>query len=257
MTSNAGKRLDTHKKYLKISRKGISKALEPLYVYFLRGSEKVCKVFDTDITASAMGVSSIEVANITQDDYDKLYKVLFSYFTLILSGENLPETYEYRIQTTKNLVGGEYQTYLLDKVGEIYGNKKGIELWLALSAETTILIQDILRLNNLKLEEFKTFIMGVAVKDIGVNAANRKSKSGCYIATEIYGNYDSSEVIVLRNYRDLILHNSALGRTFIRIYYKLSPLIVKTNLLKYWFRRPIRFILNSIVNFLKTNYPQL
>ena len=52
-------------------------------------------------------------------------------------------------------------------------------------------------------------------------------KSGCYIATAIYGSYDCPQVCTLRRYRDDVLAESALGRLFIRIYYKLSPKLVK------------------------------
>lgn len=52
-------------------------------------------------------------------------------------------------------------------------------------------------------------------------------KSGCYIATAIYGSYDCPQICTLRRYRDDVLAESALGRLFIRIYYKLSPKLVK------------------------------
>ena len=52
-------------------------------------------------------------------------------------------------------------------------------------------------------------------------------KSGCYIATAVYGAYDCPQVCTLRRYRDDVLAESALGRLFIRIYYKFSPKLVK------------------------------
>lgn len=50
---------------------------------------------------------------------------------------------------------------------------------------------------------------------------------GCYIATSVYGSYECPEVWTLRRYRDSILYKSILGRLFIKIYYKISPLLVK------------------------------
>lgn len=52
-------------------------------------------------------------------------------------------------------------------------------------------------------------------------------QSGCYIATCVYGSYDCPEVWVLRRYRDYKLHNTWLGRWFIRCYYAISPKMVK------------------------------
>ena len=56
--------------------------------------------------------------------------------------------------------------------------------------------------------------------------ANNK-KEGCYIATFVYGGYDTKEVIVLRTFRDNVLKKSYIGNQFIRIYYYLSPSLIK------------------------------
>ena len=47
--------------------------------------------------------------------------------------------------------------------------------------------------------------------------------SGCFIATACYGNYNSSEVLILRKYRDERLLNFTLGKLFVRFYYLISP----------------------------------
>ena len=47
-------------------------------------------------------------------------------------------------------------------------------------------------------------------------------KSGCFIATAACG-VNSPEVMTLRHFRDDVLLNSALGRLFVRTYYRLSP----------------------------------
>lgn len=50
--------------------------------------------------------------------------------------------------------------------------------------------------------------------------------SGCYIATCVYGSYDSPPVWTLRRYRDNVLAESWYGRAFIRVYYAISPKLV-------------------------------
>jgi len=54
----------------------------------------------------------------------------------------------------------------------------------------------------------------------------KKKREGCYIATMIYGDYNSEEVKVLRNYRDNKLAKNYFGKTFIALYYFISPLMV-------------------------------
>ncbi len=53
-----------------------------------------------------------------------------------------------------------------------------------------------------------------------------KSKS-CYIATMVYEDINHPKVQILRNYRDRCLRKNLFGRIFIRIYYTLSPNMVK------------------------------
>ena len=50
-----------------------------------------------------------------------------------------------------------------------------------------------------------------------------RKKEGCYIATAVYGSYDAPQVLTLRRFRDQQLKKTALGRLFIRVYYRLSP----------------------------------
>jgi len=54
-----------------------------------------------------------------------------------------------------------------------------------------------------------------------------KQKSGCYIATAVYGSYECDEVFVLRRFRDDYLANRFLGRWFIQFYYMLSPCLAR------------------------------
>ena len=62
-------------------------------------------------------------------------------------------------------------------------------------------------------------------------------KSGCYIATAVYGSYDCPEVWTLRRYRDFRLAETWYGRLFIHVYYALSPTMVKWFGKKNWFQK--------------------
>lgn len=72
-------------------------------------------------------------------------------------------------------------------------------------------------------------------------------KSGCYIATAVYGSYTCNEVLALRRYRDDYLANSSAGRLFIKAYYAISPTLAKKIKQDSWVGRLIRQFLDKKV----------
>lgn len=73
------------------------------------------------------------------------------------------------------------------------------------------------------------------------------SNEGCYIATCVYGSYDCPEVLVLRRYRDNVLKSSFIGRLFIRIYYAVSPHLVRLFGNTGWFCKFWRSLLDKLI----------
>ena len=71
----------------------------------------------------------------------------------------------------------------------------------------------------------------------GKQTSSSTKKSGCYIATSVYGSYDCPEVWVLRRFRDYKLGRNIFGRMFIRAYYAISPTLVKWFGKSKWFKR--------------------
>lgn len=64
----------------------------------------------------------------------------------------------------------------------------------------------------------------------------KKKASGCYVATAVYGSYDCPQVWTLRRFRDDTLAASWYGRLFIRLYYAVSPTLVRWFGETEWFR---------------------
>lgn len=64
----------------------------------------------------------------------------------------------------------------------------------------------------------------------------RYYKAGCYVATCVYGSYDCPEVWTLRRFRDCTLNVTWYGRAFIKVYYAISPIIVKIFGNQKWFQ---------------------
>ena len=67
----------------------------------------------------------------------------------------------------------------------------------------------------------------ISGKTCAESVPSREKKKGCYIATMVYGSYDSEEVKVLRQYRDEVLDKTFFGKLFIHFYYLTSPSFVK------------------------------
>lgn len=61
--------------------------------------------------------------------------------------------------------------------------------------------------------------------------------NGCYVATCVYGSYDCPQVWTLRRYRDYTLASTWYGRAFIRLYYAISPTLVKWFGKTKWFKK--------------------
>lgn len=78
--------------------------------------------------------------------------------------------------------------------------------------------------------------------------APSNASGGCYVATAVYGSYDCPQVWTLRRYRDYELAETWYGRTFIRVYYAISPILVKWFGHKAWFKKMWRVKLDRMVN---------
>lgn len=78
-------------------------------------------------------------------------------------------------------------------------------------------------------------------------------KSGCYVATCVYGSYDCPQVWTLRRYRDYTLAETWYGRAFIHTYYAISPILVKWFGHTEWFKRMWKGKLDRMVAKLQAN----
>lgn len=79
----------------------------------------------------------------------------------------------------------------------------------------------------------------------------------CYIATAVYGSYDSPEVWTLRRYRDYLLRQHLWGRFFVSSYYAFSPTLVRLFGNSRWFKILWKASLDKVVLHLqKKGYSQ-
>ena len=81
----------------------------------------------------------------------------------------------------------------------------------------------------------------------------QSSSGGCYVATCVYGSYDCPEVWTLRRYRDNTLGSTWYGRAFIRLYYAISPTLVKWFGKTKWFKKMWKGKLDRMVEKLQAD----
>lgn len=76
---------------------------------------------------------------------------------------------------------------------------------------------------------------------------SKQEKSGCFIATAVYQNYNAPEVQVLRKFRDKKLNRCVLGKAFIKVYYFMSPPIANLLSGHKIISKYIKYLLDKIV----------
>ena len=102
------------------------------------------------------------------------------------------------------------------------------------------------QLTGLDLKEAKDFVeQDILGED--PKAPSSSSKGGCYVATAVYGSYDCPQVWILRRFRDYELAQTRRGRAFIRVYYAVSPTLVKWFGDSAWFKNMWRGSLDRLV----------
>ena len=83
-------------------------------------------------------------------------------------------------------------------------------------------------------------------KDIAFHTLE-SSSSSCFIATAAFGSPLSSQVSVLRAFRDQYLNQSQLGRKLVQLYYRLSPPLADWISKNHFYRKLIRILLYPLI----------
>jgi DNA-directed RNA polymerase subunit RPC12/RpoP len=99
------------------------------------------------------------------------------------------------------------------------------------------------------LKESKEYVEALAQKN-GIEV-----KKGCFVATACYGDYNAPEVKALRRFRDERLAATCRGRTFIRLYYAVSPSLANCIAGSPLLKRAVRtLLLDAVVKRLPEKY---
>lgn len=79
------------------------------------------------------------------------------------------------------------------------------------------------------------------------SGSSSSGSGGCYVATAVYHSYDSPQVWTLRRFRDETLAATWYGRAFVRLYYAVSPTLVRWFGEAEWFQKLWRSPLDRLV----------
>ena len=90
------------------------------------------------------------------------------------------------------------------------------------------------------------------ITDSGKEKAEANNQ-GCYIATCVYGSYDCPQVWMLRRFRDYSLSTNVFGRAFIKVYYAISPILVRVFGKSKVVKKIWKFFTDKLVNRLHKN----
>lgn len=101
------------------------------------------------------------------------------------------------------------------------------------------------------LNQIKEGLPQEKMNEISSDSMTNEQKSGCYIATVVYGSYNAPEVVVLRHFRDCYLRKYFLGRSFIKLYYFTSPTVARWLKNTVYFNKAAHAILNRFVLYLQ------
>ena len=108
------------------------------------------------------------------------------------------------------------------------------------------------RIENDQLRKDVAQWLRTTLRANSLESETRASSGGCYIATAVYGSYDCPQVWTLRRFRDNVLAPTWYGSAFIRMYYAISPALVKWFGNAGWFqklwRRPLDRMVEKLQN---------
>lgn len=141
----------------------------------------------------------------------------------------------------------EVREELLDNIGSGFGWNGGVPVYLGITSFEQRLRLITSSFEGLSVQQVQQLEAGLRAEE----SAPQVKSGGCYVATAVYGSYDSPEVRVLRRWRDSYLSTSGVGRQFIRFYYAVSPPLVRFANGRAWFVSPTRSILTRFVRRLK------
>ena len=140
---------------------------------------------------------------------------------------------------------------MMTQTGDFKSSLKNLEV-VEIRQQLIQIVSILSELNQLKTSsEYSKEVVQLQNKVVELERKFNPSAGGCYIATYVYGDYDSPEVLALRLFRDNFLSQYALGRYFIKEYYIISPKLIAKYSENKSFRRISKMLVSCLVKLVK------
>ena len=236
------------KALLYLGEKGISRAYKKLAFEYQIGDKEInhAKVVDCDKCESKyyfLKAKSCINSDISLSDYEKDLEIIEINRYLVLYGLENKELYNESIQIADRIVNENNKEKILEIIdlceyAEIDGNYSYPLAFKYLAKYKELFGADEEYLKRISFYNSK-------IESKKSDSVIKTTKKGCYVATCVYGSYDCSQVWRLRRYRDYYLDSKWYGRLFIKLYYSISPKLVKMFGEKKWFKHFAKSILDK------------
>jgi hypothetical protein len=181
----------------------------------------------------------------TYEKYLRLLELVFD----CKQGELTPEALKESAKTAElTVIVGVYWDLLriYDTSDNYTDRQKNASEQLARFINYTPVFADILK----KAESYVKNSKHPDIVRIFINSAKKK-RTRCFIATSAFEIPASSEVQLLREFRDQVLKKRFLGRKFVYFYYRVSPSIAKWLDHSKTAKAVVRFFLRQLVRFIR------
>ncbi|MFP8487636.1 CFI-box-CTERM domain-containing protein [Gracilimonas sp. Q87] len=248
MESNARKALNTHKVFLTKSRKLVGKEHEKFFVLSLRAAENFCKILEPKLDEHNFGLSTAELMELSQEQFNNLYKLLLSYFSIILTEQSISGSRHERISLARSIVGNEYVDILKNNIDYRSDFKKFLTTTTDTATDQVIVI---LKITNPDKEQIEQALVYMAYEYIRPSLNKLGKNKFCYVATDIYQDQDHPKVVLLRKFRDEYLITNKVGRYFVAKYYENSPKLISNKFYILAMRKPTKYILDVLTLILR------
>lgn len=209
--------------------------------------DSVFKLMDEKLEGDELEIKIAEIANKANEVFILLVNGYLNHYNGI--------SYEIRNNYNQEFIdthfaGFQAEDYMIELLNKYFPNSKWVKdnTAVLLSNANTWHIRCVPKLANKQLNVEKIQERTAKIKEFDPSYVEPPiNAGGCYVATCVYGSYDCPQVWTLRRYRDNSLASSWYGRLFIKLYYAVSPTIVKYFGDKKWFKKIWRNKLDNMV----------
>ena len=250
-TSNSQKIFNVHSRSVLRCQELAGKQNEKYFVLALQSAETFCKCLDPSKGNEHFGLTSQEATSLSEAKFEELYRLLLSFYALVLTEFHIDGTNPETITDTEKVVGSYYIQKLRgdSSIDSPDAPLRGMDLT---DYRATVLVERIIGGRQHNVPQIRETLLYTAHKMLAISL-EKVARGGCFIATAVYGSPFHSNVVLLRQLRDNHLLSTVWGRAFVHLYYRVGPKLARFVSTRRKLRTLIRTLLDAIVSAIRPN----